>query len=50
MKITIYKITILSLVFIRISLILREVQRLRVFENRVLRRSSGPKRDAKTVP
>ena len=27
------------------SLILREVRRLRVFENRVLRRISGPKRD-----
>jgi hypothetical protein len=30
------------------SLILREEQRLRVFENRVLRRIFGPKRDKVT--
>jgi hypothetical protein len=30
------------------SLILREEHRLRVFENRVLRRISGPKRDEVT--
>jgi hypothetical protein len=48
MKININKITILPLVFIRISFILREEHRLRVFENRVLRRIFGPKRDVIT--
>jgi hypothetical protein len=48
LKIKIYKIVILPAVlygFETLSLILREEQRLRVFENRVLRRIFGPKRE-----
>jgi hypothetical protein len=47
-KIRIYKTIILPLVlywYETWSLTLREEQRLRVFENRVLRRIFGPKRD-----
>jgi hypothetical protein len=47
-KVKIYRTTILSLVFYGCetwSLTLREENRLRVFENRVLRRIFGPKRD-----
>jgi hypothetical protein len=50
-KIRIYKIIILPEVLYGCetwSLILREEQRLRVFENRVLRRIFGPKRDEVT--
>jgi hypothetical protein len=47
-KIKIYKTVILPVVLYRcetLSLTLREEHRLRVFENRVLRRIFGPKRD-----
>jgi hypothetical protein len=47
-KIGIYKTTILPVVLYRCEtwfLTLREEHRLRVFENRVLRRIFGPKRD-----
>jgi hypothetical protein len=47
-RIQVYKTIILSLVFFGCgtwSLILREELRLRVLENRVLRRIFGPKRD-----
>jgi hypothetical protein len=47
-KVKIYKTIILPVVFYGCetwSLTLREEHRLRVFENRVLRRTSGPKRD-----
>jgi hypothetical protein len=47
-KIRIYKTIILPMVLYvceTLSLTLREEQRLRVFENRVLRRIFGPKRD-----
>jgi hypothetical protein len=50
-KVKIYKTTILLVVLYGYetwSLILREVYRLRVFENRVLRRIFGPKRDEVT--
>jgi hypothetical protein len=50
-KVKIYKIIILPVVLYGCetwSLTLREEQRLRVFENRVLRRISGPKRDELT--
>jgi hypothetical protein len=50
-KIRIYKTTILPVVLYGCetwSLTLREEQRLRVFENRVLRRMFGPKRDEVT--
>jgi hypothetical protein len=50
-KIRIYKTIILPVVLYRCetwSLTLREEQRLRVFENRVLRRIFGPKRDEVT--
>jgi hypothetical protein len=51
-KIKIYKTIILPLVFLygfeTLSLTLREEHRLRVFENRVLRRIFGPKRDEVT--
>jgi hypothetical protein len=43
-KINIYK-TIILLVVLYGSLTLREEHRLRVFENRVLRRICGPRRD-----
>jgi hypothetical protein len=48
LKIRIYKTIILPVVLYGYetwSLTLREVHRLRVFENRVLRRIFGPKRD-----
>jgi hypothetical protein len=51
LKIRIYKTKILSAVLYGCetwSLTLREEQRLRVFENRVLRRIFGPKRDEVT--
>jgi hypothetical protein len=47
-KIKIYRTIILPVVLYgceTLSLTLREERRLRVFENRVLRRVSGPKRD-----
>jgi hypothetical protein len=50
-KVKIYKTTILPVVLYRCetwSLTLREEHRLRVFENRVLRRILGPKRDVVT--
>jgi hypothetical protein len=50
-KIKIYKTIILPVVFYgyeTLSLTLREEHRLRVFENRVLRRIFGPKRDKVT--
>jgi hypothetical protein len=50
-KVKIYKTIILPLVLYGCgtwSLTLREEQRLRVFENRVLRRITGPKRDEVT--
>jgi hypothetical protein len=50
-KIKIYRIIILPVVLYRCetwSLTLREERRLRVFENRVLRRVFGPKRDKVT--
>jgi hypothetical protein len=48
-KIRIYKTTVLPVVMYRCEtwfLTLKEEHRLRVFENRVLRRIFGPKRDA----
>jgi hypothetical protein len=51
LKIKIYRTIILPVVFYGCetwSLTLREEQRLRVFENRVLRRIFGPKRDGVT--
>jgi hypothetical protein len=51
-KIKIYRTVILPVVLYgreAWSLILREAHRLRVFENRVLRRIFGPKRDEVTV-
>ena len=51
LKIKIYRIIILSVVLYGCeiwSLTLREERRLRVFENRVLRRGFGPKRDEVT--
>jgi hypothetical protein len=52
LKIKIYKIIILPVVLygyetcsLSLSLILREEPRLRVFENRVLSKISGPKRE-----
>jgi hypothetical protein len=51
-KIRVYRTIILSVVLCGCetwSLILREEQRLRVFENRVLRRIFGPKRDEATA-
>ena len=51
LKIKIYRTRILSVVLYGCeiwSLILREERRLRVFENRVLRRAFGPKRDEVT--
>jgi hypothetical protein len=50
-KIRIYKTIILSVLLYRCetwSLTLREEYRLRMFENRVLRRIFGPKRDEVT--
>jgi hypothetical protein len=50
-KVKIYKTVILPVVLYECetwSLTLREEHRLRVFENRVLRRISGPKRDEVT--
>jgi hypothetical protein len=50
MKIKVYKTIILPLVLygcITLSLSFREERRLRVFENRVLRRRFGPRRDEK---
>jgi hypothetical protein len=50
-KVKIYKTTILSVVLYGCetwSFTLREEHRLRVFENRVLRRICGPKRDEVT--
>ena len=50
-KIKVYRIIILSVVLYGCetwSLTLREERRLRVFENRVLRRILGPKRDEVT--
>jgi len=50
-KIKIYKIMILSVVLYRCetwSLTLREEHRLKVFENRMLRRIFGPKRNKVT--
>ena len=52
LKIKIYRIIILPVVLYGCetwSLTLREERRLRVFENRVLRRVFGPKRDEVTV-
>jgi hypothetical protein len=51
LKVKIYKTIILPVVLYGCetwSLTLREEHRLRVFENRVLRRISGPKRDEET--
>jgi len=51
LKIKIHRTIILSVVFYGCetwSLILREERRLRVFENRVLRKIFGPKRDEMT--
>jgi len=51
LKIKIYRTTILSIVLygcVTWSLTLREERRLRVFEQRVLRRIFGPKRDEVT--
>jgi len=51
LKIKIYRTVILPVVLYRCetwSLTLREEHRLRVFENRVLRRMFGPKRDEVT--
>jgi hypothetical protein len=48
LKIRIYK-TIIMPVVLYGSLTLREEHRLRVFENRVLRRIFGPKRDEVTA-
>jgi len=51
MKIRIYRIKILPVVLCgceTLSLVLREEQRLRLFENRALRRICGPKRDEVT--
>ena len=51
LKIKIYRNIILPLVLYgceNLSLTLREERRLRVFENRVLRRLFGPKRDEVT--
>jgi hypothetical protein len=51
LKIRIYNTTILSAVLYGCetwSLLLREVYRLKVFENRVLRRIFGPKKDKVT--
>jgi len=51
LKIKIYRIIILPVVLYGCetwSLILREERRLRVFENRMLRRVFGPKRDEVT--
>ena len=51
LKIKIYRTIILPVVLYGCetwSLILREERRLRMFENRVLRRVSGPKRDEVT--
>jgi len=51
LKIKIYRTIILPVVLYGCetwSLILREERRLRVFENRVLRRAVGPKRDEVT--
>ena len=39
---------VLALCSLTVSLTLREERRLRVFENRVLRRTFGPKRDEVT--
>jgi hypothetical protein len=50
-KIKIYKTIILPVIlhgYETLSLTLREEHRLRVFENRVLRRIFGPKRDEVT--
>jgi hypothetical protein len=50
MKIKVYRTIILPVVLYgygTLSLTLREERRLRVFENRVLRRKFGPKRDEK---
>ena len=52
LKIKIYRTTILPVVLYGCetwSLILREERRLKVFENRVLRRIFGPERDKGTV-
>jgi hypothetical protein len=52
LKIKIYRITILPVVLYGCetwSLTLREERRLKVFENKVLRRIFGPKRDEATV-
>jgi hypothetical protein len=52
LKVKIYKTIILSVVLYGYetwSLTFREKHRLRVFENRVLRRIFGPKRDEVTV-
>jgi hypothetical protein len=50
LKIKIYRTTILPVLYVceTWSLTLREECRLRVFENRVLRRILGPKRDEVT--
>jgi hypothetical protein len=51
LKVKIYKITILPVILYRCEtwyLTLREEHRLRMFENRVLRRTFGPKRDEVT--
>jgi hypothetical protein len=51
-KVTIYKIIVLPVVLYGCetwSLTVREERKLRVFENRVLRRIFGPKRDGVTV-
>jgi hypothetical protein len=51
LNIKIYRTIILSVVLYgceTLSLTLREERRLRVFENRVLRRVLGPKRDEAT--
>jgi hypothetical protein len=49
-KVEVYKTIILPVVFmgVKLGLTLREEHRLRVFDNRVLRRIFGPKRDEVT--
>jgi hypothetical protein len=48
MPVTLKSLNAVKLVFETLFLTLREEHRLRVFENRVLRRIFGPKRDEKT--
>jgi len=45
LQIKIYRTTVLPAVYETLSLTLREEHRLKVFENRVMRRMFGPKRE-----